>query len=366
MQRTIVSAILLLAVFICAAHGLAQAPAQQAKDTDEFVLHISDLSVPLSSLLSPEARAYMVHLLRDNPFFGGPSAADDIKGYRASQDAIMRQFLIPMRKRFSVNVEQQKIAGIDVDVITPRNGVSARNNHRVLLNVHGGGFISGAKTASLIESIPIAALGQIKVISIDYRMAPEAQFPAASEDVAVVYQQILKQYEPRNIGLYGCSAGGTLTAQSVAWFDAHNLPQPGAVGVLCASLGEIFGGDSGNTALALNGMAPVPHAANAAAAPMHEAPSYLRNADAQSPLVYPIHSPVLLGRFPPTLFLTSTRAFEFSSAVNSRNALAEAGVESELYVWDGLPHAFWYNSELPESQAAYRAIVQFFDQHLGK
>jgi len=82
-----------------------------------------------------------------------------------------------------------------------------------------------------MESIPIASLGKIKVITVDYREGPEAQFPAASEDVAAVYRALLKTYSPSSIGIYGCSAGGILTAESVAWFQSHGLPTPGAIGL---------------------------------------------------------------------------------------------------------------------------------------
>ncbi len=157
-------------------------------------LHVKDLSVPLSSFLSPEARSYMLHLLRDQPFAGGPSAAQDIKGYRARQDEIMNSFLKPIRERYPVNVEHKTIAGIYTDVVTPKDGVAPKNRNRVLLNVHGGGFISGARTAALVESIPIASVEKIKVITIDYRMGPEYKFPAASEDVAAVYKEVLKEY----------------------------------------------------------------------------------------------------------------------------------------------------------------------------
>jgi hypothetical protein len=56
-------------------------------------------------------------------------------------------------------------------------------------------------------------------------------FPAASEDVAAVYKDLLKTYRPENIGIYGCSAGGALTAQAEAWFQDKKLPNPGALGI---------------------------------------------------------------------------------------------------------------------------------------
>ena len=77
-----------------------------------------------------------------------------------------------------------------------------------------------------------------RVVSLDYRQGPKYRFPAASEDVAAVYAHLLKDHAPRDVGIYGCSAGGMLAAMSVAWFEKHNLPRPGAVGILCAGAGS--------------------------------------------------------------------------------------------------------------------------------
>jgi monoterpene epsilon-lactone hydrolase len=361
----------ILPLLIAIGMGVGGANAQLADRQKGEAVHpdgtldISDVSVPLSSFLSPEARSYMLQLLRDKPFSGGPSPAQDIKGYRARQDEIMNWFLKPIRARYPVNVEHKTIAGIYTDVVTPKDGIAPKNNDRVLLNVHGGGFVSGARTASLVESIPIASLEKIKVITIDYRMGPEYKFPAASEDVAAVYREVLKEYSPRHIGLYGCSAGGMLTAMLIAWFEKHHLPNPSAIGVLCASIGELTGGDASFITGPLNGFAgPRGHQGSSAAIQFR--PAYLSTVDPKDPLAYPINSPELVAKFPPTLLVTSTRGMEYSSALNSHNALVRAGVEAELHVWDGLPHAFWYNSDLPESREVYDVIARFFDRHFDK
>jgi acetyl esterase/lipase len=350
-----------LAVFLAV---IAWAAARDGVDPDG-TLRVKDLAVPLSSFLSPEARGYMLHVLLDQPFSGGPSAAQDIKGYRARQDEIMNWFLKPIRERYPVSVEHKTIAGIYTDIVTPKDGVAAKNQNRILLNVHGGGFVSGARTAALIESIPIASVEKIKVITIDYRMGPEYRFPAASEDVAAVYKEILKQYQPEHIGLYGCSAGGMLTAMSIAWFQKNHLPNPSAIGVLCASIGDIGGGDASFLAGPLNGMM-MPAGRRGTDGPSSNGPGYLSNVDPKDPLAYPINSPALVAKFPPTLLVTSTRGMEYSSAINSHNALVKAGVDAELHVWDGLPHAFWYNSNLPESREVYDVIARFFDRHFSK
>jgi acetyl esterase/lipase len=185
-----------------------------------------------------------------------------------------------------------------------------------------------------------------------------------------VYREVLKTYRPASIGLYGCSAGGLLTAQAVAWFYRENLPAPGAIGVFCAGLGGFFIGDSPILGGPLNGMLrPMParppansESANAPASAF----GYLASVARTNPLAYPLHSPELLAKFPPTLFVSATRGFEFSAALGSHNALAKAGVESRFFAWDGLNHGFFYNSELPESRDAYDIMVQFFDDHLAK
>ncbi len=74
--------------------------------------------------------------------------------------------------------------------------------------------------------MPIASLGRIKVIPVDYRCGPDHKSPVASEDESAVYRQVLKTHRPQNVGLYGCSAEGMLTAMSVAWFHGHNLSGP--------------------------------------------------------------------------------------------------------------------------------------------
>jgi acetyl esterase/lipase len=170
-----------------------------------------------------------------------------------------------------------------------------------------------------LESIPIAALGKIRGISLHYREGPKYKFPAASEDVAAVYQRVLKDHTAQNIGIYGCSAGGMLTAMSVAWFEKHNIPRPGAVG------------------------------------------SFARAYTAG-----PINSPRILAKFPPALIITATRGFEMSGALYTHTHLVKLGVDAELHVWAALFHGFFYNPDVPGSRDCYDVIVKFFDRHLGQ
>jgi acetyl esterase/lipase len=332
--------------------------------TDGTIL-IDGVQLPLSNLLSPQGAAYLRHLIVDKPFGEGPPLAD-ITAERARQDKIMHVFLDPMVKRYAVKIREQRIGGVVTDVVEPADGIAPANRNRVLINLHGGGFVTGARTASLVESVPLAAVMKIKVISIDYRLGPEHQFPAASEDVAAVYREVLKTYDSKRIGLYGCSAGGMLTAQSIAWFQTHNLPRPAAAGVFCASLGQLAAGDSAVLGMAVLGMSrPAPRPAAAQPAPP-PAPTYMGAVANDNPLAYPLTAPAVLAKFPPTLFISGTRSFEFSAALNSHNQLTKAGVESQFHGWDGMFHGFFYNSELPESREAYDMMTKFFDTQLAR
>lgn len=351
------------AAAVLLACGCAPAVAQDdPRIAPDGTVRLDGVTVPLSGLMSEEGREYVRHLIVDKPF-GTP--VPDLAQERARQDALMFAFLAPMRQRYAVDIAEDRIGGVVVDVVTPAEGIAPENAHRVLVNVHGGGFTTGARSAALVESVPLAALMKVKVVSIDYRMGPEHAFPAASEDVAAVYRALLQTYEPRHIGLYGCSAGGLLAAQSVAWFQAHDLPAPGAVGVFCASLSGYFGGDASATSGPLLGMLPPPADVPRRGPPPASGPSYMGLAAADDPLAYPLVSAEVVARFPPTLLISGTRSFEFSVALQSHNALARAGVASRFHGWDGMFHGFIYNSELPEARAAYDIMVDFFTTELA-
>lgn len=328
-------------------------PAKVTVETNGTV-RVPAQTVPMSSFLSPEAKAYVTQHLKDmqNPEI-------------VKQDAGVPRFMKPYIERdhelFAVGRKDEEVGGVHVYVYTPTAGVSARNKDRVLINLHGGGFSGCWPGCAELESIPVAALGKIEVVSVDYREGPKYKFPAASEDVASVYRDILKSHKPQDIGIYGCSAGGMQTAMSVAWFQTHSLPTPGAIGIFCASAGGAFGGDALYTAVPLGEARLTPSNARGTAPAL----GYFSGTNQKDPLVSPIDSPKILAKFPPTLIITGTRGFELSAALYTHEQLVKLGVDAELHVWEGLFHGFFYNMDVPESKDALNVIVRFFDRHLG-
>lgn len=314
------------------------------------------LSVPYSAFASPEARAFFPKMLAAGS--KAPPITAPIAQNRTFYDRMNSDRAARMEKMYPVNVHSETIAGVGTDVVLPAQGVSEANLHRVLINLHGGAFLWGAHSGGLVESVPIASLGRIKVITVDYRQGPEHTFPAASDDVEAVYRALLKQYKPSEIGIYGCSAGGILTGEAVARLITDKLPVPAAIGTFCGSVLDIDG-DSAYVAPVLNGQGVPEHRLTFADLP------YFHGANPRDPLVQPGVSPTLLAKFPPTLLITGTRDATMSSVLTSQQLLDKAGVQTELHVWEGMWHSFFSDPEMPESQDAYRVIVRFFLNHLS-
>ncbi|MBK8196731.1 MAG: alpha/beta hydrolase fold domain-containing protein [Acidobacteria bacterium] len=348
------------------AEAAAAPPAQSRLAVDpDGTVHVPAMAVPVSDFMSPEGKAYIVDHLHTLRTPVRMVFSDALGAPVFLQDFVDRQKIL-----FPVTLTKTQIAGVPVYDYSPAGGVTAGNENRVLINLHGGGFSNCWPACAELESMPVSALGGFRVVSPEYRESPEYKFPAASEDVAAVYTELLKSYPAGNIGLFGCSAGGMLTGMSLAWFQAHGLPTPGAAGIYCAGAAPSvsgFGGDASFTATAIGeGRFFAPPSGAAAQTPPRSRMEYLSEADLNDPLVSPATSDAVLSKFPPTQIISGTRSFDLSTAVYTHSRLVALGVEADLHVWEGMFHGFYTNPDVPESREAYNVMVKFFDTHLGR
>jgi epsilon-lactone hydrolase len=254
-------------------------------------------------------------------------------------------------------IEEAALAGVPVHMVTPDN-MPASNRDKVLMNLHGGGF--STDSGSYTESIPVAGYAGIKVVSVLYRLAPEHPYPAAVDDAVAVYKELLKTYTPNHIGIYGTSAGATLTAEVAVRLKQLSLPMPAALGIFSTIDSFARMGDSVAifTSHGLGGPLAPPDSGS-----VHDG-TYLGAADPKDPVVSPIYAD--LHGMPPALFVTSGRDMLLSSTTNLHRAYLRAGVDARLVVFDGLPHAFWYRTDLPESIEANHIMAKFFVEHLTR
>lgn len=322
--------------------GQAGAPPENPDTTTldaDGTAHITRV-IGIPTTLSPEAQAFLKTGQAWAPAAGSPE----------SQKLIDRA-----REIYPVNIEEQVIGGVKTKIVTPRTAVPA-NSKRVLLCIHGGGFVTDS--GSFLESIPIASLTGTKVVAVDYRLAPKFRFPAQIDDVVAVYRELLKTYKPRNIGMYGTSAGAILTAETAVRLRQLKLPLPAALGFFSGMADFNRTGDS-TYYFGVPGLAGarVPHGDGAASA-------YLGSLDKTDPVASPIYAD--LKGFPPTLCMTGTRDMLLSGTANFHRALLRAGVDAQLVVYDAMPHAHWYMIEIPEAKEALEVQAHFLEKHVGK
>lgn len=304
--------------------------------------------VPVPQTISPEAQK---SLSRQEPDQGPPQP---LERRRKMTDAYTAGARIEWTKICPNTIVEEKMAGVPVRIVTPE-GIPDSNKDKVLLNLHGGGFNSDS--GSYTESIPIAAYTKIKVVAVLYRLSPEVKFPAAVDDSIAVYKELLKTYQPKHIVIYGTSAGAILTAEVAARIKQLGLPMPAALGIF-SGMGDFARFGDSISMYALRGLSghldpPGPGA--------HD-PYYVGDTNPKDPVLSPIFGD--LHGLPPTLFVTSGRDLLLSGTVNLHRAYLLAGVDARLIVYDALPHAFWYDSKLPEAIEANHLMANFFLQQL--
>jgi acetyl esterase/lipase len=291
---------------------------------------------------------------------GVPRDADIVVA-RAQIEQQLAPMVAGMRQLYPVNVAEMMVDGVRTRIVTPQHGDV--DSQRVLINLHGGSFCMCAEGCALLESLPLAGLGKFKVVMVDYRMAPEASHPAALEDVERVYRELLKEYRHSQIGIFGGSAGGVLTSQMAARLPARGLSQVGAIGIFGAGAVPFGFGDSGQIAPYIEGVYPPPPADGLPALPLDR--GYFANLDMADPLISPGMHLEVLRKFPSTLIITGSRAFDLSPAIYTHSQLLKAGVHSQLIVGEALGHCYIYNPFLPEALDAHRVMVDFFNGSLG-
>ena len=340
-----------LAAALFTTSGLAQ-----QKQTDSSVIAPDGTAyvtrvVPVPKTISPEAQKMLARVVPDTQTH--PTIAQQ----RAGTDKWQAGAGEVSKRLYPASVAAATMAGVPVRVVTPIT-MSAEKSDRVLLNVHGGGFV--VDSGSLTESIPLASLTGMKVISVLYRMAPEHPFPAGLDDAITVYKELLKTYKPGKIGIYGTSAGAILTAEITSKIKQLGLPMPGATGVFSGT-GDLSKDGDSMAMYALDGLSGYLAPPRPAASDL---PEYAGKTDPKDPVLSPLFADHK--GFPPTLFITSTRDLLLSGTTILHRAYLRDGVAAELVVFEALPHAFWNNPELPESKEADGMMAKFFEKQLGK
>jgi monoterpene epsilon-lactone hydrolase len=264
-----------------------------------------------------------------------------------------------LRDRFKVQSEQLTVNGVTAYMITPRD-IPPENRNRLLVHVHGGCYVLSGGESGTSEAIYMAAFGHFKVLSVDYRRPPEFPYPAALDDAMAVWKGALKMAEPRNMAIFGTSAGGALTLSMVLRAKQDGLALPAAIAPGTPMSDLTGAGDSFQTNFMVDNVLVGYDGRCDAMAKL-----YAGGHDLKDPLLSPVYGD--MHGFPPTILTTGTRDLLLSNTVRVHRKLREAGVDAELEVYEGQSHAqYMRDANAPETKEAFTEIARFFDKHLGK
>lgn len=231
---------------------------------------------------------------------------------------------------------------------------------RTVYYLHGGGYVACSPKTYRGFTASLALAAEAKVLSLDYRLAPEDKFPAALEDAVAGYRLLLDKGEhPQRIVIGGDSAGGGLTAATLIALRERGLPMPAGAFLL-----------SPWTDLAATGETLV---TNDATDPMlsgklvHEtAALYYGEFSPTDPLVSPLYGN--LRGFPPLRIYVSDTEILLDDARRLAARAIEQGVAVDLRVWNKLPHVWpiFVALGIPESKAALGEIVEFIKERTSQ
>ena len=264
-----------------------------------------------------------------------------------------------MQERLHVHAKHAVIDGVKVSVITP-DDIPAQNQGKVVVHVHGGCYVYFPGDSGTTEALMMAGFGHYKVIAVDYRMPPEAYFPAALDDAMTVYKSVLKTTAANNVGIVGTSAGGALTLEMVVKAKQDGLPMPGAIAPGTPMSDVTKTGDSFYTTEFVDNILVSPSGFCDDAAAF-----YAHGHDMKDPLLSPVYAD--MAGFPPTILTSGTRDQLLSNTVRVHRKLRRAGVETDLNVYEGQSHAqYQFDDRVPETKEAFTDITNFFTKHLGQ
>jgi len=316
--------------------------------------------VPIPKTISAEAQAVLA---------GPPSPyADVVPATPEAWKALIAEInagtwtnlIQPALARYPVTVERREIAGVAVAVVTPKGPTAPANNRRTILNIHGGAFIVNGGRQAILEAIPIASLLRMPVIAVDYRMPPDDPYPAGLLDALAVYQSLIRGQDRRRVAVYGTSAGGNLAVAMLLRARAQGLPMPGALALVSpwSDIGPV--GDSLGTNAVIDPTLVHYNGLLRAAAEL-----YADGLRLDDPRVSPVYGQ--FGRwFPPTLLLSGSRDLLLSGTTRLQQRLVEAGVVTEMQLFEALWHDFPVSYGVPEAAIAWQQVAAFLDRRLAR
>jgi monoterpene epsilon-lactone hydrolase len=296
-------------------------------------------------MASPEFHA-VLEQLRAQPIAPEDAGIEEIRaGFEAMAQPVPED----------VRVESVDANGVPAEWVVPPDAADGR----VVLYVHGGGYVIGSLNTHRALVAAIARSAGARALSLDYRLAPEHPFPAAVEDAVTGYRWLLANgVRPEQIVIAGDSAGGGLTIATLIALRDQGEPLP-AAGVCLSPWVDLEGiGESMTTKAAVDPMVQKDGLQRMAAA-------YLGGADPRSALAAPLYAE--LRGLPPLLIQVGTAETLLDDSTRITARARDAGVDVTLEPWEEMIHVWQlFGPAMPEAQQAVERIGEYIRQQTAQ
>jgi monoterpene epsilon-lactone hydrolase len=296
--------------------------------------------------VSTEQRENLEAILRQSAF---PGDADVTEQRRA-----LRELLSAQPLPADVTVTKAELGGVPTAEITV-DGIEPRH---VVLYFHGGVYVMGDAALAADLAAQVGRRTDAKVISVDYRLAPEHPYPAAVDDALAPYEALLDNgIAPSEIVLAGESAGGALAVATLVNARDHGLPLPAAAFVMSPYADLTLAGATMETKREVDPLM-------SREALQARVTDYTAGQDAALGLISPIFAD--LSGLPPLIIQAGTHEVLLDDAVRLARQAATADVEVTLEITPRVPHVFQaYYPMLDEAAAALDRAGRFLSAHLA-
>ena len=262
---------------------------------------------------------------------------------------------MPVRVPRGLTITPAQVGGVRCDWLTPRAAMPGR----VVVYLHGGGFIGGSIRSMRSLAAWAAEASGSRVCAVEYRLAPEHPYPAALDDALAVYTALLAAgTDPARLAFLGDSAGGGLAVAAMLAARDRGLPGPGAAGLISPWL-DLTPGVRGSRAV---------NAARDDVLSFRHGEAIVQAYAGDHPRDLPYLSPIGadLRGLPPTLVQVSTSEILLDDATTFAARAQAAGVDVTCERWADLPHD-WQAAVpfAPEARAAVRGLGAFLAARLS-
>jgi monoterpene epsilon-lactone hydrolase len=270
------------------------------------------------------------------------------------QRGILKELVSAQPLPAEVTVTKAALGGVPTAEVTV-DGIEPRH---VVLYFHGGVYVIGDAFLAAELASQVGRRTQAKVVSVDYRLAPEHPYPAAVDDALAAYEALLQDgTAPSDIVFAGESAGGGLAVATLVNARDHGLPMPAAAYAMSPYADLTLAG----TSIDAKGEAdPLLNRGLLQA----RVPDYVAGQDAALGLISPIFAD--LSGLPPLIIQAGSHEVLLDDAVRLAGQAASADVEVTLDITPGVPHVFQaYHAILDEAVAALDRAGEFLSARLA-